>query len=99
MVMAEAMACGCPVIATTNTGGPDLFQDGLEGFIVPIRDASAIAERMQWLADDPARQQQMSAAGLERIKYLGGWDTYGDAMLNLFTELVAKKLEKPLCAV
>ncbi len=47
LVMAQAMACGCPVIATEATGAEDLFTDGVEGFIVPDRDAAALALRMQ----------------------------------------------------
>ena len=38
------MACGCPLISSTNTGGEDLFTDGVEGFVVPIRSPEAIAE-------------------------------------------------------
>ena len=34
LVMAEALACGCPVIATENTGAEDLFQNNKEGFII-----------------------------------------------------------------
>jgi glycosyltransferase involved in cell wall biosynthesis len=52
MVQAQAMACGCPVIGTTNTGAADLFIDEVEGFIVPPRDPRAIAERLQLLADN-----------------------------------------------
>ena len=47
------MACGVPVIATTNTGGPDVITDGKDGFIVPIRDAGAIAERLEYLYRNP----------------------------------------------
>ena len=36
LVIAQAMACGVPVIATTNTGGPDVIDNGVNGFIVPI---------------------------------------------------------------
>ncbi|HEY9138059.1 MAG TPA: glycosyltransferase [Terriglobus sp.] len=78
LVQGQALACGCPVLATTNTGGEDLFQDGVEGFIVPIRDVEALLHRMEQIADDPALQQRMRAAGLERVKHLGGWETYGD---------------------
>jgi len=78
LVQGQALACGCPVLATTNTGGEDLFQDGVEGFIVPIRDVDALLHRMEQIADDPALQQRMRAAGLERVKHLGGWETYGD---------------------
>jgi glycosyltransferase involved in cell wall biosynthesis len=78
LVQGQALACGCPVLATTNTGGEDLFQDGVEGFIVPIRDVEALLQRMEQIADDPTLQQRMRAAGLERVKHLGGWETYGD---------------------
>jgi starch synthase len=72
------MACGCPIICSTNTGGPDLLTDGVEGFIVPIRDAGAIAVRLQELADDAARQRAMSEAAIKRVQSLGGWADYGD---------------------
>jgi glycosyltransferase involved in cell wall biosynthesis len=78
LVQAQAMACGCPVICSTNTGGEDLFGDGVEGFIVPIRDPSALADRMQRLADDPDLQQRMRAAALRRVRFIGGWKAYGD---------------------
>ena len=90
LVQGEAMACGCPVIATTATGCEDLFTDGVEGFIVPDRDAAALTERMQQLADDPALRERMSAAALERVKSFGGWDTFGarwDALLHALTGL------------
>lgn len=87
LVQAQAMACGCPVISTTNTGAEDLFTDRVEGFIVPIRDPSAIAQRMQLLADSPDLRQQMSIASLARVKKMGGWASYGEAMFNLFSKL------------
>ena len=88
LVQAEALACGCPVIGTTNSGAEDLLQDGKEGYIVPIRDPDAIAERLQRLADDPDLQQAMAFAALERVKMLGGWSAYGDSMVNHFSKLI-----------
>jgi glycosyltransferase involved in cell wall biosynthesis len=90
LVQGQAMACGCPVVATTATGAEDLFTDGVEGFIVPDRDSSAIAERLQRLADDPALRGRMSAAALARVNHLGGWDRYGerwDVLLHRLTNL------------
>ncbi len=91
LVQAQAMACGCPVIASTNTGSEDLFDDGVQGFIVPIRDPAAITQRMQRLADDPGLRGRMSAACIERVKALGGWDRYGDTMVAIMEELVEAK--------
>ena len=98
LVQGQAMACGCPVIATPATGAEDLFSDGVEGFIVPVRDPAALAERLQQLADDPALRQRMSAAALERVKSLGGWDRFGglwDTLLHSLTGCPLDPVERP----
>ena len=88
LVQAQALACGCPVICSTNTGGEDLFSDGVEGFIVPIRDSGAIAARLQQLVDDPLLQAKMRAAALARVQAIGGWTQYGDRWEQLLGELL-----------
>jgi glycosyltransferase involved in cell wall biosynthesis len=87
-VQGQALACGCPVIGTRHTGAEDLFTDGKEGFIVPIRDSRAIADKLQLMADDPQRRAAMSQAALERVKAMGGWTEYGNQMANVMKELV-----------
>jgi glycosyltransferase involved in cell wall biosynthesis len=47
-VILETMSCGLPVIATRHTCAPDVYEDGVEGFIVPVRDARAIEEKLTW---------------------------------------------------
>ncbi len=47
----EAMAMGLPVIATLHGGIPELVQDGISGFLVPERDADAIAEKVMYLIE------------------------------------------------
>jgi glycosyltransferase involved in cell wall biosynthesis len=89
LVQAEAMACGCPVIGSTNSGAEDLYTDGVEGFIVPIRDARAIEERMQLLADKPELQREMGAAALRRVRSIGGWAEYGDRWEELLLQLTS----------
>jgi len=88
LVQGQAMACGCPSISSRNTGGEDLFTDGVEGFLVPIRSAEAIAEKLQQLADDPALHQRMSEAALRRVRQIGGWKEYGDAWADLLRQVV-----------
>jgi glycosyltransferase involved in cell wall biosynthesis len=90
LVMAEAMACGCPVISSTNTGGEDLYTDGTEGFIVPIRDPQALADKMQSLIDDPVLHSRMREAALARVAALGGWSDYGDRWEALLQRLTGK---------
>jgi len=87
LVQAQAMACGCPVVCSTNTGGEDLFTDGVEGFIVPIRDPIALADRLQRLAEDPVLQHSMREAALRRVQSIGGWKAYGDRWETLLKTL------------
>lgn len=90
MVLNQAMACGCPIIATTNTGGSDLCTDGVEGFIVPIRAPEAICQRFEQLADEPDLRARMSCAAMERVRQLGGWQEYGEHYMALMQRLVAQ---------
>ncbi|MGH7924203.1 MAG: glycosyltransferase family 4 protein [Candidatus Binatus sp.] len=86
MVQAQAMACGVPVIATENTGAADLFTDGVEGFIVPIRDAGAIREKVLALYENPAMRGRMGEAALARVRKIGGWDDYGVRAAEYFRQ-------------
>lgn len=51
LVQQEALACGLPLIVTSNAGGDDLIEEGKTGFTVPIRSPEAIAERIAWIDD------------------------------------------------
>jgi glycosyltransferase involved in cell wall biosynthesis len=88
LVQAQALASGCPLISSTNTGGSDLFTHGVEGFEVPVRSVEAITERLQQLADEPLLQQRMRDAGIAKVRSLGGWQTYGEQYLSVLNQLV-----------
>ena len=77
MVQGEALACGCPIIATPNTGSEDLITSGKEGFIVPIRNEKEILDSFYKFSDTPHLREEMSENALLKVKSLGGWDTYG----------------------
>ena len=90
LVQAQAMACGCPVLATTNTGAEDLFTDGVEGFIVPIRDVNALVDRMEHVLGERGLWESMSQAAVERVRGAGGWDAYGERWAGVLNALVGK---------
>lgn len=87
MVQAQAMACACPVVATVNTGCENLFTDGQEGFIVPIRSPHTLAEKLQHLADHPQARNAMAQSALQRVKQAGGWTQYGDQAASFYASL------------
>lgn len=84
LVHLEAMACGVPVITTTNCGS--VVRDGIDGFIVPIRDAESLADRMEQLLTDDRLRDRMSRNAKERAKEFT-WDKYGDRLLEAFQML------------
>jgi glycosyltransferase involved in cell wall biosynthesis len=86
LVQAQAMACGLPVIATTNTGAEDLFTDGIEGFIVPIRSQEAIREKVTHLYKNSELRHEMGQAALRRVQSIGGWDSYGDSISETYAD-------------
>lgn len=89
IVQGQALACGCPVIATAHTGAEDLFSDGSEGFIIPIRSPSKIAEKLVALYEDRELLERMSAAALVRVRDIRGWDKYGESSLDVFKRIAS----------
>jgi glycosyltransferase involved in cell wall biosynthesis len=91
LVVGEALACGCPVIASDHSGGPELIEDGVEGFIVASGDVDAIANRLKRLAASPVLVERMAEAAVRRLDRLGGWSAYGRAAVTLYTGLARLK--------
>jgi glycosyltransferase involved in cell wall biosynthesis len=60
----EALAAGLPVICTQNTGS--VVRDGIDGFIVPIRDTDAIVERLRRLSSKPKLRAELAANARRR---------------------------------
>ena len=89
LVLGQAMACGCPVICSTNTGGEELLDEKQREFVVPIRDVGAIRERLESLCQDKQLQQTASAAALQSVRNLGGWNYYGGLYGKLCKDLAA----------
>jgi glycosyltransferase involved in cell wall biosynthesis len=75
LAITEALSQGLPVIATPNAGAAELLEHGRDGFIVPIRSADAIAEKLQLLAGDGELLASMSAFASRKAQSLS-WQSY-----------------------
>jgi glycosyltransferase involved in cell wall biosynthesis len=74
----EALAAGVPVITTENAGS--VVRDGIDGFIVPIRDAGAIVERLEMLHRDRELLESMARGALQRASEFTV-EKYGDRLI------------------
>jgi glycosyltransferase involved in cell wall biosynthesis len=89
LVMAQAMACGTPVIATHNTGAETLYRNGVEGLIGPIRSPEFLIEALDRLASDSDLAHTMGQAALERARTFGGTEAYGRRIMALLREIAS----------
>jgi glycosyltransferase involved in cell wall biosynthesis len=89
LVILEAMAQGLPVITTAQTAGPDIIDDGRDGFIVPMRSAAAIAEKLDLLAGNRPLLCAVKAAARETAARFT-WSRYQSRLIEAIGSAVPK---------
>ena len=85
-VVMEAMAHGLPVITTTNA--QSVSEDGKSGFVVPIRDAQALAEKIRYLYDNRDVAERM---GREARKVVEHKKPFGEAVFEIYQEILRRE--------
>ncbi len=84
----EGMAAGLPVVTTPVGGVPDVFADGINGFLVSPGDPPALAQAIERLLDDPALRQAMGNANRRRALEDFNVPIYIERLLALYHDLV-----------
>lgn len=84
----EAMAAGLPVVTADVGAVRDLVADGSEGFVVPIGDAGAFADRIARLAGDPALRRATGERARRRVEREFRIEDTAAAFERLLTSLV-----------
>lgn len=87
MVVAEAMATAMPVIITENVGIADSVENGKEGFVVPIRNADALAEKIKFFHDHSDKIAAMGQAALIKSKEYTT-EAYTDRMVAAYRKVL-----------
>jgi glycosyltransferase involved in cell wall biosynthesis len=80
----EAMASGCPVVATRIGAIPESVQEGVTGILVPPRSPQAAAEAILTLLNDNPLRSRMSLAAIQRIENHFSIDLWVNQTINFY---------------
>ena len=97
IVVAEAMACGLPVIVTENVGAKEMVTPGDDGQIVPVGDAAALASAMSWFMDHAATLPEMSAAARSKAESYS-WAAYQSKVVSQIRKICGVQSAPALAA-
>jgi glycosyltransferase involved in cell wall biosynthesis len=86
----EAMAAGCPVVATRVGGLPDLISDGETGYLVPPGDAQAVSAAMLRLLREPEMARRMGQAARALVRERFAAQRLVSDMERLYPELLGQ---------
>jgi phosphoheptose isomerase len=92
----EAMACGTVVVGANVGGVKFTVRDGETGYLVPPRDAGALAERMVHLFRHPRLMRALQRQGINRVNDLFTWQRVAAALSTLYEDVIADVQTAPV---
>jgi glycosyltransferase involved in cell wall biosynthesis len=90
IALLEAMRSGCPVIASAVGGIPEVIRDGVEGVLVPSKDAESLARAISAMYDSMPERARFSRAGQERVATEFSSDLMASRTKHFYMDLFAR---------
>ncbi len=90
MVQAQAMASGIPLICTTNSGGSDIIDENVNGFICPIRDIEYLKKKILFFYNDRKNIKLFGDKAYEKAQKFLSWENYGKKINQEYQKLIIK---------
>ena len=90
LAVAQALACGKPVIATRQTGASQLITDSRTGYVLECRDVDGLVDRLRLLAGDQGLLARLSAAAPQAVAHLG-YPAFAQNVARLYGRVLSTK--------
>ena len=94
----QGMAAGRPIVAS-DAGGTRFLVDDNSGFVVPIGDAQALADRVKWFIDQPEAIQTMGSHARERVLKMYDLERHTHQMRDHWNSVAKSDRRLPNCVV
>lgn len=91
----EAMATGLPVIATRVGGSPELIEEGVNGCLVPVGDAVALARHLKEILAEPQTLASYGENSLHKVRQSFDWDRTVEQYLAVYDQLLGRAKRAP----
>ena len=92
MVVYEAAGCGLPVIITENVGAE--VRNGEDGFVVPVRDAGTLAEKLRFFHEHPEKRMRMGRAARDYVQQFT-WQNYHREVIEQYDAILTQRGRVP----
>ncbi len=89
MVLAQAMACGLPVIASANTGAAEFIDHAIDGLIFEARNVEQLKQCLLKMHGQPAERAAIGERANTKIRSGFGWADYGDRIEATYKSLLS----------
>ena len=87
LALVEAMARGCPVVASRVASLPEIVEDNVSGYLVPANDPGAVANGIAKLREDPATWRRMALAARARVEQRFTWPAVVERCLEAYGQV------------
>ncbi len=85
----EYMRCGKPVVCTRTGGNPEIVEDGVAGYLVPVGDVPALSTYLRMLVNDPDLRARMGQASYAQVRHRYSIDTMLTQHIELYTSILS----------
>ena len=83
IVLVESMACGTPVISSDLPGVRSVYENNVSGYSVPSRDEKALAEKINYILNNPDKARAMGLAGRKLAEERYDWERIGSKLSEI----------------
>ena len=90
LAVLEAMACGLPVVANKCSSLPEQIDDGKGGFLCPVGDVKAFAEKINLLAESPDLRREMGEYNRTKVEKMFTLEKMASEYQKLFEEVLTQ---------